>query len=111
MTVNEALRSVNAYPIPERTINEVCERRGLDQSGEAVVSVLDSADFRLAKADLLLWLSYAPNVSQGGQSYSLTDEQRNNLRNEAAGLYGDNAEDNEDGQQMYITYGYKGNRL
>jgi hypothetical protein len=111
MTVNEALRSVNAYPIPRRTIAEVCERRGLDPCGEAAVSVLGSAEFKLAKADLLLWLSYAPNVSQGGQSYSLSDEQRQNLRNEAAGLYGGNAEANEDGQQMHITYGYKGNRL
>ena len=111
MTINEALRSINAYPIPERTIQEVCERRGLDPCMDAGVSILDSADFKLAKADLLLWLSYAPNVSQGGQSYSFSDEQRNNLRNEAAGLYGDNSEDNEDGQQMHITYGYKGNRL
>ena len=111
MTVNEAFRSINAYPIPDRTIQEVCERRGLDPCGEAGVSVLDGADFRLAKADLLLWLSYAPNVSQGGQSYSFTDEQRTNLRNEAAGLYGDNAEGNEEGQQMHITYGYKGSRL
>jgi hypothetical protein len=111
MTVNEALRSINAYPIPERTINEVCERRGLDPCDEAGFSVLESGEFKLAKADLLLWLSYAPNVSQGGQSYSFSDEQRKNLRNEAAGLYGDNAEDNEEGQQMHITYGYKGKRL
>ena len=72
MTVNEALRSINAYPIPERTIVEVCERRGLDPCGEAGFSVLDSAEFKLAKADLLLWLSYAPNVSQGGQSYNFS---------------------------------------
>ncbi len=111
MTVNEALRSVNAYPIPERTVQEVCERRGLDPCGEAGVGVLDSADFKLAKADLMLWLSYAPNVSQGGQSYSFSDEQRQNLRNEAAGLYGDYADENEDGEQMHITYGFKGSRL
>jgi hypothetical protein len=110
MTVNEALRSVNAYPIPERTIQEVCGRRGLDIYGEAGFSVLESADFKLAKADLLLWLSYAPNVSQGGQSYSFSDEQRKNLRNEAAGLYGNNA-DAADGEQMHIVYGYKGKRL
>lgn len=111
MTVNEALRSINAYPIPDRTIQEVCGRRGLNPYDEAGVEVLESAEFALAKADLLLWLSYAPNVSQGGQSYSFSDEQRLNLRNEAAGLYGDNADENEGGQQMHITYGYKGSRL
>ena len=110
MTVNEALRSVNAYPIPERTINEVCERRGLDPSGEAVVSVLDSADFRLAKADLLLWLSYAPNVSQGGQSYSFSDDQREQMRGQASGLLKDFGED-EQTDKVYTRYGYKGKRL
>ena len=110
MTINEALRSVNAYPIPGRTIEEVCERRGIDPCGEAGFNVLESADFKLAKADLLLWLSYAPNVSQGGQSYSFTDEQRTAFRNEAAGIYGDNA-DSEDENAMHITYGYKGSRL
>lgn len=110
MTINEALRSINAYPIPGRTIEEVCERRGFSMSDEAGFSVLESTEFKLAKADLLLWLSYAPNVSQGGQSYSFTDEQRTAFRNEAAGLYGDNAEDEQD-NGMHITYGYKGNRL
>lgn len=110
MTIHEALRGINAYPIPTRTLGEICERRGLSLDEEASVALLTDASFKLAKADVLLWLSYAPNVSQGGQSYSFSDEQRQNLRNEAAGLYGDNAED-EDGQQMYITYGYKGNRL
>ena len=110
MTVNEAFRSINAYPIPDRTIQEVCERRGLDPCSEAGVSVLDGADFRLAKADLLLWLSYAPNVSQGGQSYSFSDEQREQMRGQASGLYKDFGEDGQT-DKVYTRYGYKGNRL
>lgn len=106
MTIHEALRSVNAYPIPDRTIQEVCERRGLDPCAESGFSVLDSADFRLAKADLLLWLSYAPNVSQGGQSYSFSDEQRARFRAEAQGLLDEDSE-----EQKHTIYGYKGSVL
>lgn len=107
MTINEALRSINAYPIPDRTIIEVCERRGLDPCGEAGFSVLDSDDFKLAKADLLLWLSYAPNVSQGGQSYTFSDEQRKEMRAESAGLLDELGED----EAPKIRYGYKGSLL
>ena len=107
MTINEALRSVNAYPIPERTIKEVCERRGLEPCAEAGVSVLDSTDFRLAKADLLLWLSYAPNVSQGGQSYSFTDEQRKRFLNEAQSIF----DEADDGIAVTTRFGYKGDVL
>jgi hypothetical protein len=107
MTINEALRSVNAYPIPERTINEVCERRGLDPCAEAGFSILEGDDFKLAKADLLLWLSYAPNVSQGGQSYTFTDEQRKQMRDEAAGLLDEFGED----ETPKTRYGYKGSVL
>lgn len=110
MTIHEALRGINAYPIPERTIVEVCERRGLDPCGEAGVSILDGADFKLAKADLLLWLSYAPNVSQGGQSYSFSDEQREQMRGQASGLFNEFGED-EQTDKVFTRYGYKGNRL
>ena len=35
---------------------------------------LDRVAGSYSKADTLLWLSLAPNVTQGGQSYSFTDE-------------------------------------
>lgn len=110
MTIHEALRGINAYPIPTRTLGEICERRGLSLDEEASVALLTEASFQLAKADVLLWLSYAPNVSQGGQSYSFSDDQREQMRGQASGLLKDYGED-EQTDKVYTRYGYKGNRL
>jgi hypothetical protein len=110
MTVNEALRGINAYPVPTRTLGEICERRGLSLDEEASVALLTEASFQLAKADVLLWLSYAPNVSQGGQSYSFSDDQREQMRGQASGLFNEFGEDGKT-DKVYTRYGYKGNRL
>lgn len=106
-TVIEALKGINAYPIPLRSIVDVAEYRGLDLNGEATQEVMQTEAFKLSQADILLWLSLAPDVSQGGQSYSFTDEQRVRLRNRANALYN---EYDMSGKQKPI-YGYKGSRL
>lgn len=105
MTVLEALKGINAYPIPQRTIEEVAARRGLSLASEADVYVLTGTQYRLAHADLLMWLSYAPNVSQGGQSYSFSEDQRAQLRRNAEGMIADA------GGASGASYGYKGSRL
>lgn len=105
--VLESLRGVNAYPIPLRTIEEVAKRRGVDLTDETSVTLLTSREFRLSEADLLLWLSYAPNVSQGGQSYNFSDEQRARMRARAQQIY----DELEEGGIPKNIYGYKGKRL
>lgn len=107
--VIDALKGVNAYPIPLRTIEQTAEGRGLSLESEANVAMLRSREFNLATADLLLWLSYAPNVTQGGQSYSFTDEQRLQLRNKAHALCEEFGDDTLSAPKT--TYGYKGSRL
>lgn len=104
----DALKSVNAYPIPLRTLVETAERRGVELTDEATQERLHSKEFRLAKADLLLWLSLAPNISQGGQSFSFTDEQRKDMRREAQAIFG---ELDPAANAGCVTYGYKGDRL
>jgi len=106
-TILEALRGINSYPIPLRTINEVAERRGVDLNEETTVDILQGRAFNLSRADLLLWLSYAPNVTQGGQSYSFSDEQRMRMRGMAHQIYD---EMEEEGPPKTL-YGYKGKRL
>lgn len=108
-TILEALKGVNAYPVPLRTLVENAERRGLDLSAEATKELLNGADYNLVVADLLLWLSFAPDISQGGQSFSFSDEQRVQLRNRANALYRE-FDATEAGTPKPI-YGYKGNRL
>ena len=110
MTVIEALRSVNAYPIPLRTLVITAEARGLVPTDDVSADILKSKMYNLALADLLMWLSTAPDVSQGGQNYSFTDEQRKEFRNRANSLYDDFGADDEAGTPKSI-YGYKGSRL
>lgn len=107
-TVLDSLLSVSAYPVPLRTLVGAAESRGLDPSSEVTQEVMLSERYKLAKADVLMWLSLAPDVSQGGQSYSFSDDQRVQLRNRANALYGECAEETD---KPKPTYGYKGNRL
>lgn len=107
MTTLDALKGVNSYPIPLRTLNEVAERRELDLDETATMEVIQSRGYNLAYADLLMWLSFAPQVTQGGQSYSFTDDQRMQMRNRASDIY----EDYEESNTYKARYGYKGSRL
>lgn len=104
----DALKSVNAYPIPLRTIVETAERRNISLTAETSQNNLTSKNFRLAKADLLLWLSIAPNISQGGQSFSFTDEERKQMRRQAQDIYDELEPEANAG---CVTFGYKGDRL
>lgn len=106
-TLLEALKGINAYPIPLRTILKVAERRGVTLSDTATADNLAGSGFNLATADLLMWLVGAPDVTQGGQSYSFTDEQRKQMKNEADALYG---EFGDDEVPSGVVYGYKGSR-
>lgn len=105
----DSLKAVNAYPIPLRTLDETAVRRGVFLTAEATQEALLDKAYNLAKADLLLWLSYAPNISQGGQSYSFSEEQRKQLKNEAYALYNEFEED--ESAKPTAVYGYKGSRL
>lgn len=107
MTTLDALKGINSYPIPLRTLNEVAERRGLDLDETATIEMIQSRGYNLAYADLLMWLSFAPQVTQGGQSYSFTDDQRMQMRNRASDIYEDYGESNTG----KARYGYKGSRL
>lgn len=80
--------------------------RGLSLDAEATAEVLKSDAYKLAKADLLVWLANAPNISQGGQSYTIPDEVRESFRNQADSLYNE-----VKGIQHNARYGYKGSRL
>lgn len=104
----DALKSVNAYPIPLRTLTETAARRHVSLADEATPESLLGRDYLLAKADLLLWLSIAPNISQGGQSFSFTDEQRKDFKRQAYAIY-DVYEPTANAR--CVSYGYKGDRL
>lgn len=104
-TIVESLRALTAYPIPMQTLVSIAEGRGLSPY-DITDNTLDN--YRQSEADVYMWLSNAPDVSQGGQSYSFTDEQRKHLRQQAMAIY------NEVGGTTVsrsTIYGYKGTRL
>lgn len=105
----EALRRLNGYPIPLGEIQSICILRALDSCSDATADVMKSADFRRATADVFLWLSEAPNVSQDGISYSFTEEQRKGFKRRAAAILSALGDDGLSGTG--VTYGYKGSRL
>ena len=107
LTVFDALIGVTGYPIPARTVQTVSLRRGLDLGAEPDKDLVTSREFRLCEADLLMWLSRAPNVGQGGQSYNFTDEQRRDFRNRARAIY-DDLDEEADSASTGVRYGYKG---
>ncbi len=108
-TIQNALIGITLYPLPSRTIQEIAARRGITLSDDATQEALKGKAYNLAKADLLMWLSFAPNVTQGGQSYSFSEDQRLQFRNQANSLYKEFAEDGSATQKP--IYGYKGSRL
>ena len=112
MTLLESLSGTNAYPVPLPALRSIAVRRGLDLGQMATKEQLDSPEYMRAKADLLMWLSFAPDVSQGGQSYSFTDEQRDQFRKQATSLY-EEADKEEAGEETKPEgmYGFKGHVL
>lgn len=109
-TILEQLQGVNAYPLPVVTLRGIAVARGLDPDETAYQDTLQGKTFNLAVADVLMWLSFAPDVSQGGQSYSFTDEQRQQFRSRAKALYAAYGDD-EASKGSGVVYGYKGSRL
>lgn len=109
MNVFDYLKATNAYPIPMTTLVDVCSNRGLYPTDDVDAELLQSANFKGARADILMWLSIAPNISQGGQSYSFSEYERKAMRGEAQSLYGEIGD--EQNSSKVVAFGYKGSRL
>ena len=107
-TVYDTLKSLSAYPIPSDVLKDMAGRRGVDASLEATPERCATPAFQLAKADALMWLSNAPNISQGGISYSFSEDQRMSLRRQSADIY---LEHRAADRPKKSIYGYKGSNF
>jgi hypothetical protein len=108
-TVLDSLKSISGYPVPLRTFANIATTRNLALDAEAAPELLSSAEYRLAKADTMQWVSFAPNVRQSDIQFDLLFSDRQELRRAANAIYkeyGDNAYEPE----SKATFGYKGNR-
>lgn len=104
-TIAQGLKGVNAYPVHPDVLETTCIRRGLRMSDPLTAQVMQGKAYNLAIADLYMWIADAPDVSQGGQSFTLSDTERKALRNKAATLY------TEHHEGAATVYGYKGDKL
>lgn len=101
-SVLDSLKSLTTYPIPLAALENIAALRGLELDWE--VGSTQEKDFLLAKADVLTWLSLAPNVTQEGISYSFTDKQRENYLQLANSIKDEYSEE----LPKAVKYGYKG---
>lgn len=83
MIIRDALKSVSNYPIPARVFEAAALVQGIDLEEQATAVKMTSKGYRLAKADILRWLSTAPATSEMGVSFSFTGEEKRAFKTEA----------------------------
>ncbi|MEL7586657.1 MAG: hypothetical protein AAGU19_08070 [Prolixibacteraceae bacterium] len=103
-TILEALKGVTSYPVPRRVFNKIAVIRGLDLEAGATAAVLSSAAYSLAEADVLLWTSDAPDMTEAGTSFKLSDKQRAAMKAQANAVLSPSTVE-------VVTFGYKGENL
>lgn len=94
MTIGEALKSLTAYPVPASTLANVAQEAGIELQAQADAPARAGRGYKKAQALICLFLAEAPNVSQGGISYSLGEDERVRLRRRAEAILcdiGDNS--------------------
>lgn len=85
MDVRTALSSSVSFPLSSGQVEVIAEDRELNLNDTYTKAIGKSADFQLAKADMIRCLVTAPNVSEGGVSISIAD--RKTLIGIANGIY------------------------
>ena len=110
-TVCELLRSVTNFPVPTSTIEALALKRGLDLGENADTEMVSSREYLLTEADIYRWLYLVANMSQGGQSYNFTSEDKERFKAEANRAYRLFGEDDKLLKGSSVKYGYKGSRL
>lgn len=110
MTVSQALKGLSPFPIPTNTIMSVGIGRGITLDEEATEDILNSKEYKLACADIYMFLARACSVSQGGQSYQWAADDKGNFLRLAYTLYGQYGDKN-DPTIPKAKFGYKGDRL
>lgn len=62
MTVQEALQSINTFPVDTLFIEKVCTDRELGLTDTYTKTIGESQAFELATADIWFWLSKHPSI-------------------------------------------------
>lgn len=108
MTILQSLKSLSAYPVPQLSLENIIEESGLTAASQADAATREGKPYKRAKALVYLYLSKAPNVSQGGITYSFSDEDKKHFRMQAQALL---EEIGEDVSSFSDDYGWMGEDL
>ena len=87
MTLLESLQELTQYPIPDNTVEKYCIVRGLTSSDTFDITIAESDAYRLATADLYLWLYTSPDIRE--QEINFTQADRDNFLKLANLIYSD----------------------
>lgn len=109
MTIREALKGLTGYPIPVATLDYILTASDIDGADEFSVAISQSAEYKRAEGYVFRYLSEAPNVSQGGVSYSFTADDRTRFANRAKSLL--IAAGVEDESETGVNFGFQGETL
>ncbi len=104
MKASKALMSISSYPIPAPVIENIAGAAGLEPDTEVDLEVRQSDPFRRATAGVYQYLSEAPNVSQGGISYTFSEDERTRFAQRASNILASLGES----QEAEIEVGYMG---
>lgn len=112
-TILETLKQgVSNYPVPMATLECVALVRGIDLKAGATTEMLLSKEYRLADADVKLWVSTAPNVSQAGIAFDMLVSTRDSLKAQANAVYKEYSDSKyEPEKTSSVKFGYKGKKL
>lgn len=100
MNIIESLKSLTAYPVPTATLINICDEVGLDSQNEADSATRKAKAYNRAKAHVYSFLAEAPNVSQGGISYSFSEDERSRFRKRAAAILEELGDDPSQGTNI-----------
>lgn len=106
MTNLQSLRSLSPYPLTSSFLETICTENGVEGCAEYNAEFGKTRAYRVCKARVYQYLAMAPNVSQGGITYSFSADERAYFRKLAIQLFGD-----EDESVVNGEYGYCGEDL
>lgn len=86
MTILESLKSLTNYPVSSEYIEATLTAEGLDGAGEYTPATAKDARYLRAKRQVCLYIATAPNISQGGISYTLDANARGYFLDMAADI-------------------------
>lgn len=85
-TLRDTLKAISTYPIPAATLEAAAAEWGFSLDDESNPEVLSSPEFKCLKADIHDFLASAPNISEGGVSFSFSSIERKTFSRKAERL-------------------------